>query len=123
MKWLFLVHELQGLKSSDRVRIWRNTKKTGAILYKDSAYVLPYSKENLEIFQWILSEIKAVKGQASIFISQTIDNSEDKNLEKTFIQNSESEYMKIREKSDILHSRFNQLSKSSRLNERALKGL
>lgn len=123
MKWLFLVHELQGLKSSDRVRIWRNTKKVGAVLYRDSAYVLPYSRENLESFQWILSEIKAVKGQGSIFISQSTDGIEDNELKNIFIRTVDAEYERLMERRDNLLMRFEQLQKSSHLSEKLLKEL
>ncbi|MCU7511065.1 MAG: chromate resistance protein [Ignavibacteria bacterium] len=123
MKWLFLVHELQGLKSSARVRIWRNTKKVGAILYRDSAYVLPYSKENMESFQWILSEIKAVKGHGAIFISQSADGKEDDELKNIFLKTAGAEYEKLRERRDNLQMRFEQLKKSSSLSDKLLKDL
>ncbi|MGE5430920.1 MAG: chromate resistance protein ChrB domain-containing protein [Syntrophomonadaceae bacterium] len=123
MKWLFLVHELQGLKSRDRVRIWRNTKKAGAILFRDSAYVLPYSKESLESFQWILSEIKGAKGQGSIFISQSTGGKEDDELKNIFIKTADAEYGRLLERRDNLLMRFEHLQKSSHLSEKILRGL
>ncbi|MGE5352934.1 MAG: chromate resistance protein ChrB domain-containing protein [Ignavibacteriales bacterium] len=123
MKWLFLVHELKGLKSSDRVRIWRNTKKVGAVLYRDSAYVLPYNKENMESFQWILSEIKEVKGHGAIFISQSADGKEDDELKNIFLKTADAEYERLLERRDNLLMRFQQLQKSSNLSEKLLKEL
>lgn len=123
MKWLFLVHELQGLKSRDRVRIWRNTKKVGAVLYRDSAYVLPYSRENMESFQWILSEIKEVKGHGSIFISQSADTKEDDELKNIFLKTADAEYERLLERRDNLLKRFEQLQNSSNLSEKLLNDL
>ena len=92
MKWLFLVHQLQTPHSRERVKVWRLTRKVGALLYRNSVYVLPYSKEGLEDFQWLCQEIRSAKGEASVFMSEARDAAEDETLRREFISSREREY-------------------------------
>jgi hypothetical protein len=92
MKWLFLVHQVQTPNSRERVRVWRLTKKVGTILYRNSVYVLPYSKERLEDFHWLCQQIRDSKGDASVFVSEAGDASEDRALKRLFVVAREKEY-------------------------------
>jgi hypothetical protein len=92
MKWLFLVHQVQTPNSRERVKAWRLTKKVGAILYRNSVYVLPYSKERLEDFQWLCQQIRDSKGEASVFVSEADSPEEDRQLKVLFEQTREKEF-------------------------------
>src|SRR5258706_10518656 len=80
MRWLFLVHQVRTPNSRERVRVWRLTKKAGALLYRNSVYVLPYGKERLEDFQWLFQQIRDSLGEASGFISESTDERESQAL-------------------------------------------
>jgi len=95
MKWLFLVHQLQTSNSRERVKVWRLTKKAGAVLYRNSVYVLPFGKERLEDFQWLCQQIKGSKGEASVFVSESHDQNEDKTLRALFKSTREEEYAAV----------------------------
>src|SRR5712671_4607946 len=92
MKWLFLVHQVQTPNSRERVKIWRMTRKVGAILYRNSVYVLPYSKERLEDLQWLCQQIRDSKGAASVFVSEAHDEPEDRAIRALFMGASDEEY-------------------------------
>ncbi len=92
MAWLFLVHQIQTPNSRERVKVWRLTKKVGALLYRNSVYVLPYSKERLEDFQWLCQEIRDSRGEASVFVSEAKDAAENRTLRDLFLRSRESEY-------------------------------
>ncbi len=92
MKWLFLVHRIQTSGSRERVRIWRWTRKVGAVLYRNSVYVLPYARERLEDFQWLCQQIRDSGGEASLFAATATDGGEDRILENLFNEARESEY-------------------------------
>ncbi len=100
MKWLFLVHQIQTTNSRERVKIWRLTKKLGAILYRNSVYVLPYDKERLEDFQWLCREINDSKGEASVFITETNNSSEEMEIKRLFIQKRAEEFQTIYKNAD-----------------------
>ena len=86
MKWLFLVHQVQTPNSRERVKVWRMTKKVGAILYRNSVYVLPHNKERVEDFQWLSQQIRDSKGEASVYISESLNQKEDTRLRGLFDQ-------------------------------------
>lgn len=120
MKWLFLVHHMQTPNSRERVKVWRLTKKVGAILYHNSVYVLPYNHERLEDFQWLCQQIKDSKGQASVFISESSDLHESAYITALFEQARMAEYEAILKSAENLLPRI-QKSKSLPISASMLK--
>jgi hypothetical protein len=92
MKWLFLVHQVRTRSSRERVKIWRLTRKVGAVLYRNSVYVLPYNKEHYEDFQWLGQQIRDAHGDASVFIAGSIEREENRRLLGLFLDSSGREY-------------------------------
>ena len=92
MKWLFLVHQVRTAESRERVKVWRMTKKVGAILYRNSVYVLPYGKDRLEDFQWLSQQIRGSNGDASVFVSEPQDETEDRTLRSLFERSKREEF-------------------------------
>ena len=64
--WLFLLFNLPAKQSSDRVKVWRQLKKSGAIQLKTSTYVLPDEPAHYERFQLLAKEIVASGGEATL---------------------------------------------------------
>ncbi len=95
MQWLFLINQMRTSNSRERVKVWRLTKKVGALLYRNSVYVLPYSKERLEDFQWLCEQIRDSKGDASIFLSEARDKREDRALRQLFVTEAERGYAQL----------------------------
>jgi len=110
MKWLFLVHQVQTPNSRERVKVWRSTKKVGAILYRNSVYVLPYSKERVEDFHWLSQRIRDSQGEASVFVSESTDSDENGRLQALFNNARESDYKILLVAADSLRSRIERSS-------------
>ncbi len=121
MKWIFLVHQMQTPISRERVKVWRLTKKVGAVFYRNSVYVLPYSKEQLEDFQWLCQQIKDSKGEASVFISESQDANEDRILRTLFERSREEDYSAILTSAKGLLERIRRAKQQKRLSESVLK--
>ena len=64
--WLFLLFNLPAKQSSDRVKLWRQLKRSGAIQLKTSTYVLPDESAHYERFQLLAREIVASGGEATL---------------------------------------------------------
>ena len=92
LKWLFLVHQIHTPNSKERVKVWRAIRKTGAVLYRNSVYVLPYSKERLEDFQWVCQEIADSKGEASVFLCSAHSGTEDQAIQALFGEARKQDY-------------------------------
>jgi len=123
MKWLFLVHQIQTPRSRERVKIWRLTKKAGAVLYRNSVYVLPYGKERLEDFQWLCQQIKDATGEAAVFVSESNDEKENRVLRDLFKRTGEEEYVKLIADAEQLSARIQNLKEQQRLSKPLLKRL
>lgn len=108
MKWLFLVHQVLTPNSKERVKVWRAIKKTGAVLYRNSVYILPYSKERLEDFQWVCQQINDSRGEASIFVSNAQNKKEDGLMRTIFRKVREEEYAALLKSAEQLRNRMNQ---------------
>jgi hypothetical protein len=123
MKWLFLVHQIQTPNSRERVRVWRLTKKVGTILYRNSVYVLPYSKERLEDFHWLCQQVRDSKGEASVFVSEAGDAIEDRSLKQLFVLASEKEYGELGKRVEQLEGRLGQIQETPGLSVSQVKVL
>lgn len=123
MKWLFLVHQVQTRNSRERVKVWRLTKQVGALLYRNSVYVLPYTKERLEDFQWLCQQIRDSKGEASVFVSESSVAGEDRALRSLFLRANEEQYSSIMAKVDSLAERLRRAKGEQRLSQQVARTL
>ena len=65
-QWLMLMHQLPPQPDYFRVKVWRRLKAIGAVPIKNSVYVLPNTAESREDFEWLLREIAAGGGDATL---------------------------------------------------------
>jgi hypothetical protein len=90
--WLLLVHQLPPRPTNIRVRIWRRLQDVGAVALKNSVYVLPASEQSREDFEWIKVEIQELKGEASVFVVNSIDAFSNDEVVAAFRQARETDY-------------------------------
>lgn len=83
-EWLMLLYYLPAKQAHARVQAWRRLHRLGAVALKNSAYVLPYSAEADEDFQWIKNEIVSTGGQAMILIARTLEQATRDEIVSTF---------------------------------------
>jgi hypothetical protein len=98
--WILLTHQIPQNAPNLRVKIWRSLKKHGAVLFKNSVYVLPYTKEHEEIMQWLCKEIKDNGGDASVFITKSSEKKQDEEIIRTFNEARDKEYLPLIESCD-----------------------
>ena len=72
--WLVLMVSLPPHPSSVRVRVWRKLRALGAVALKKSAYILPFTPDNLERFQWLGQEVQKERGEATLLRVDQIEN-------------------------------------------------
>src|SRR5262244_2903170 len=72
-EWLCLLFFLPTKRAHARVQAWRRLQRAGAVLVKNSAYVLPASPETREDFEWIKQEIVGSGGQAMVLVARAPD--------------------------------------------------
>src|ERR1043166_5742184 len=123
MKWLFLVHQVQTRNSRERVKIWRLTKKVGAVLHRNSVYVLPYGRERLGDFHWLCQQIRDSSGDASVFVSESTDESEDLAIKALFNSSREADYTALLTSVESLRKRIRNVRGEKRLSEDVWRAL
>ncbi len=100
--------------------VWRAVQKTGAVLYRNSVYALPHSRERLEDFQWLCQQIRDANGEASVFVSEASDRKEDAALRRLFVQRAEDNYAAVLADAEKLQARVQRAKIDRRLSERLL---
>lgn len=93
--WLFLVYRIPREPSAGRVFIWRKLQQLGAISLQDAIWVLPKTQRTQEQFQWLVTEIQELKGEATLWEAQSISAADGVQLRKQFVDAVESEYCEI----------------------------
>lgn len=101
-EWLLLIHQLPPQPTNLRVRIWRKLQKLGAVVVKNSVYVLPCNEKTHEDFQWLKQEITAAGGEANVFRAGSVEGAADKEIIALFRQTRDEEFAQITAELDAL---------------------
>lgn len=95
-KWLLLLLQLPTRPASARIKTWRRLQQLGSVAIKNSVYVLPNTSQAREDFEWLTSEIRAAKGQASIMTANALTAEEDDEIRTAFLTHRAEEYDALR---------------------------
>src|SRR5947209_20321518 len=90
--WLVLLFSLPLKQASARVEVWRKLKRYGALPLRSAGYVLPYSLENQERFEWLAVAIRKHKGHASVLQVNSIDDLPSDKLIAEFVRSRGEAY-------------------------------
>lgn len=113
-RWLLFFYSIPSKPVSSRMRIWRKLSKAGAIPLKGSVYVLPFNEDHYEFFQWLVSEVLSMGGEAAFTGVETIDSMKDEEIRALFNERQEGEYQEIAKALDDLETRVNSIRKGSK---------
>jgi len=94
-KWLLLIHQIPPKPDYFRVKVRRRLQRMGAVALKNSVYVLPYRDEALEDFRWLLREIVAEGGEATLCEAQMVEGITQEELGRMFSAERDIEYAEI----------------------------
>lgn len=101
--WLLLIHQLPPHPAYFRVKMWRQLQALGAVALKNSVYALPLSEETREDFQWMVRQIAAGGGEASVVEAHFTDGLTDGDLRERFRQARNEDYAKLQEEIQTVH--------------------
>jgi hypothetical protein len=94
-RWLLLIHQLPPHPAYFRVKVWRQLQGLGAVALKNSVYVLPISEGTREDFQWMVRQIVAGGGEASVVEALFVDGLSDGELRERFRMARDEDYAKL----------------------------
>ena len=91
-EWLFLIHQLPPEPAYLRVKVRRRLLRLGAVALKNSVYILPRQDDTLEDFEWLLREIQAEGGEATLCAATLLDGTRDGEVEALFRAGCDAAY-------------------------------
>lgn len=95
--WLVLIHQIPPRPNYLRVKTWRRLQRLGAVSIKNSVYVLPNNEESHEAFQWVMREIVASGGEASLCEAEFVEGLRDEQVEALFRSARAADYAQVAE--------------------------
>jgi hypothetical protein len=112
---VLLIHQLPPKPTSLRVRIWRQLQKLGAVVIKNSVYVLPVSDKAFEDFQWLKQEIDTSGGEATVLRAASVEGTTDRELVELFQKARNEEFERIAGDLDGLAGAIREQARSKHL--------
>jgi hypothetical protein len=114
-QWILLIHQLPPRPTNLRVRIWRKLQKLGAILIKNSVYVLPANDKTHEDFQWLKQEIESAGGEAAVFRADSVEGATDREIIAAFRKARDEEFAELTASLEGLAGSIQEQSKGKHL--------
>jgi hypothetical protein len=90
--WILLLYSLPTKRGSARVGIWRQLRKSGALPFKTSAYLLPNRPELMEKFQWLAQQVGDAGGEATLAHVSEVEGLSDGEIVRQFNEARASDY-------------------------------
>lgn len=95
MRWLTLLVSLPPTPSRHRVGVWRKLRRLGAVSLRGAAWILPETPETLERFQWLVQEVRAVRGEATLLRVDSVETMRDADVAVLFHRARGAEYQGV----------------------------
>jgi hypothetical protein len=96
--WLVLILSFPVHPSSLRVKAWRRLRAIGAVALKNSVYLLPFTPENQEQFQWLTQEVQKDGGEATLLTVDQIQSLKPAEVVRLFQQVRNHDYHALAER-------------------------
>lgn len=112
--WLLFFYSVPSRPVSSRMKVWRKLAKSGAIQLKGAVYILPFSEDHYEVFQWLVTEVSAMGGEAAFTRIKAIDSMKDQEIMDLFNSHKDLEYQAIGKALEALETRVNSIRKGSK---------
>lgn len=94
-EWLLFFYSVPAKPVNNRMKVWRRLAKAGALQVKDAVYLLPYSSEHYEFFQWLTCEVTAMQGYALFVKVDKIETLPDTEIKELFNLQRRKDYGSI----------------------------
>jgi hypothetical protein len=91
-RWLLLIHQIPPKPDYFRVKVRRRLQRMGAVALKNSVYVLPAGDQALEDFRWLLREIVAEGGEATVCEAELVEGVTPAELAAMFTAERDADY-------------------------------
>ena len=126
-RWLLLLHQIPRKPDYLRVKVWRRLQRLGAVSIKNAVYALPRSEERNEDLQWVMREIIAGGGEATLVEANLVQGLRDQEVEALFNRARDADYdalvKKVRDAGKLFSRRGKLNDEARRKLEITLEGI
>jgi hypothetical protein len=91
-RWLLLIHQIPPKPAYFRANVGRRLHRLGAVALKNSVYVGPSTEQAREDFQWVVREMVADGGEATLCEVTFVEGYRDDQVEVLFQSARDAEY-------------------------------
>ena len=112
--WLLVFYSVPSMPANNRIKIWRKLSRAGAIPLKGAVYILPYSEEHYELFQWLITEVSSMRGEGDFVKVEHVEIMKNPEIVNLFNKQRESEYRNIEKGLDELERKISSIKKGGR---------
>jgi hypothetical protein len=105
-EWLLFFFSVPSKPVNNRMKIWRMLVKAGAIQFKGSVYILPDSDDHYELFQWLVSSVTEVKGEAAFVKVSAIETMKDDEIVRVFDLQRAKDYLDLGKRLDEFENKI-----------------
>jgi hypothetical protein len=95
IRWLLLIQQIPRKLQYLRVKTWRRLNQLGAVPIKNAVYALPRTEERNEDLQWVIREIVAGGGEATVVEAAFIQGMTDADVEALFTRARDEDYAEL----------------------------
>ncbi|MCJ7483755.1 MAG: chromate resistance protein [Thermodesulfovibrionales bacterium] len=95
LSWLLFFYSLPSKPVRNRMTIWRKLLKAGALPFKGSVYIMPYTEEHHEFLTWLVSEVISLKGEGSFVRAEKTETNDNQKIISLFNKQRETAYQHI----------------------------
>jgi hypothetical protein len=95
MRWLTLLMSLPPTPTRHRVGVWRKLQRMGAVRLRSAGWILPETAETAELFQWLVQEIQAFRGEVTLLRVDRVETMKDEEITALFHQARGAEYQTV----------------------------
>jgi hypothetical protein len=111
--WLIFFYSVPSKPVNARMKIWRKLARAGALQFKGAVYVLPSNEENLELCQWLVSEVASMKGEGAFVSVDKIETMNDKEIIELFNYQRGRDYSLIEKNMEELERKTSSVRKGT----------
>lgn len=113
-KWLLILYQIPAKSDSDRVRIWRNLQKIGAVNVKNSVSAVPDNPIFRRAIMEVAKEILSCGGEAIVTEGEFLFGLTGESLNQTFTAQVDAEYKSLAQE---IREATKEISKNPTANE------
>ena len=117
LKWLLFFYSVPSKPVNARMKIWRRLAKAGAVQLKGAVYILPYNEEHLELCQWLVSEVMAMKGDGAFVEVDKVETMTEREIIDLFKEQREKDYISVEKNLEEFERKISSIRKGSGISD------